>query len=193
MVRLFLCLLFLTDLLNVRTFQFGNAIVGFCPLHCVLDHVLYILIMIDGEGLMTGLEVEDLAVFAVEGHTGAEHLAALIPGDEHNIIGIGNAERLTVGLVMGQLKITAQTLCDRMRRLYDPDTLHIAVLAPVQVAGGTHQEAERLGMMTGMQEDNTHTLLHRISYTECNLIGNLMVRSMTPYAMLVSSWISAME
>lgn len=104
---------------------------------------------------MAGLEVEDLPRPAVPAAAGAEQLAAAEPAAEDDFIRIGNIEMLAVHLFLFQLKPSGDTFGDGMAGIHAPHPLKIAV-PPAQGAGGTHQEAERLGIMAGVEHDEAH-------------------------------------
>ena len=74
------------------------AVGRLCPKDRVFDNRLYLFLMEGREGLVAGLEIEYPAVSAVEASARAENLTALIGGNKHGFIRLGNVKRLTVGL-----------------------------------------------------------------------------------------------
>ena len=113
-------------------------------MHRIAYYALNVLVIVDGEGLVTGLEVEYLSVAAIPEATRTEYLTAGIVTDEKKLVGCGNGERLTVGFLMGKGEVTVDILGDGMTGLDNPERFRISRLAPGKVTGGTHKSAERL-------------------------------------------------
>lgn len=137
-------------------------------------------VAVDGQGLVTGPEVEDLAVAALEGATGTENLAALEPRDEDQFVGIGDAEGLAVHLGVRQLKILANAFGDRVTGVDVPQAFFLALLAPFQAAGGAEQATQNLRVVTGMQHDQPHALLDALLHAVHDRILDGLMRHVPP-------------
>ena len=111
------------DSCYLRAEKLGIAADGVCPTNRIANNGLNVFVIEYGEGFVAGLEIEDPAVAAVEGATGAEHLAALIPAHENNLVGLGNTERLGIGLNTVKLEISADALSDRVGGVNGPNAL----------------------------------------------------------------------
>ena len=146
----------------------------------IANHVLYVFVVVGGEGLVAGLEIEDLAVAALKETSGAEDLASGECADHEDLGIIRDAEGLTVGLFVGKGEIAVDPLYDRMRGIGDPKDLGVARFAPAEIAGSAHKRFEGLGVVSGVEEDRSHAGVHRIANEAYNLIGNLLVCHMTP-------------
>ena len=160
--------------------QLFHAAVGSGPAHGVLYDGLHVGVVIDGEGLVAGLEVEDLARASAVAQPASEHLAALETADEHGHVRLRHVERLGIGLLMLGEDVLLEAPGDGMGGLGDPHALEVPVLAPGQVAAGAHQQPEGLGMMAGMQEDRAHALKHRRLHPLGDLVGHPVVGHVAP-------------
>ena len=129
---------------------------------------------------MTGLEVEDLAVFPAVGTAGTEHFAALEGADEDDFVRLGNGEGFAVGFFVIQVDEAADALGDGMAGLDVPDQLVITVFPPGQVAAGAHQAAEGLGMVAGVEENGTHAVQNGPLYPLCHFVGDQIMLHMAP-------------
>ena len=137
------------------------------PVHGVAQHLLDAGMVVGRIGLVAGAEIEDAAGAALVGQAGAEHLAALEPGDEHRLQRLGHGERLAVHLLVLELENGRRARAAiGWLRLIDPEPLALARLAPFQGAGRAHQPLEDLREMAGMQDDQAHAfpdpLLHAL-------------------------------
>ena len=56
--------------------------------------------MVNGEGLMAGLEIENMPFAPGVGAAAAEHFAALEPADEHQLVRLGDLKVLAVGFLV---------------------------------------------------------------------------------------------
>lgn len=99
----------------------------------VADDLKNFRLIIDGEFLMAGLEVEDTSVATEEAAAGAEHIAALVIADEDQLVGFGNVEGLAVGFYMVDLDEAANALRNGMRRIADPYQLALGILRQVRL------------------------------------------------------------
>ena len=68
----------------------GFAVDRARPFGGVDQHLLHVGLMVDREGFVAGLEVEDTAVAALEAATAAENFAAGEPADENEFVGFGD-------------------------------------------------------------------------------------------------------
>ena len=75
-------------------------------------------------------KIENLAVAALPAATGTEHLAAFISADKHKLIRLRNHKRLAVHFFVFHYKVAVNALRNRMRRVYHPNKLLVAVTAP---------------------------------------------------------------
>ncbi len=107
----------------------GAVAVGGGPADAVADHALYLRVVIDGVGLVPRLEVEDLAVAAAPDGARSEHLAALKPADEQQLIGLGDPEGLAIGLLVRELNESIHALGDGVRGVDRPHAAQIAAVA----------------------------------------------------------------
>ena len=158
----------------------GRHVQGRGPAHGVGDDGLDLLLVVDGEGLVAGLEVED-APAAHEAAAGAEHLSAGMPGDEDQVVRLGDEELLAVRLVVRHLEVVADALGDGMARARHPEALHVPVLAPAEhVRARAEQAGEGLGGVRGVQGDEAHAVVDALADLGYHLVGNLLVRHVSP-------------
>ena len=122
---------------------------GVGPADCVLEDLTDLGNVVGALGLVTGLEVEDLAEAAGPGAAGAEDFAACEPADEDQIIGLGNVEVLAVHLFLGQFEGSGDALGDGMGGAGAPYARTVA-LAPLQTAGAAQDVLHGLGGMCGV-------------------------------------------
>ena len=167
-------------LLYVGRVELFHAAVGVGPVHGVFDDRLHVGVVIDGEGLVAGLEVEDLARAPAVAQPASEHLAALEAADEHGHVRLRHVERLGVSLLMLGEDVLLEAPGDGMGGLGDPHALEVPVLAPGQVAAGAHQQPEGLGMMAGVEEDRSHALEHRRLHPLGDLVGHPVMGHVAP-------------
>ena len=166
--------------LYVRTFERVYAANGSSPMDRIADDLKNFRLIIDREFFMAGLEVENPSVAAEEAAAGAEHFAALIIANEDQLIGFGNVEGLAVGFHVVDLDEATDALSDGMGRVADPYQFTLGILPPGQIAGSTHQAAERFGMMTGMKEDRTHALQHGLLHPIHHFVRHFFMRHVAP-------------
>src|SRR5687768_9921603 len=94
---------------GVDAFGFeGDAAGG--PVRGVADDAEDRRVVVGGMRLVAGAEVDDAAVTAPPRAEGAEHLAALEPGDHERLVGGGDVEPLAVHLLVGQLDALADAV-----------------------------------------------------------------------------------
>ena len=86
----------------------------------VADDRLYLRNVVGGEGLVAGLEVEDLAVAAIKETARTEHLATRVRADEEHLVGGRDGEGLAVGLLGGQSDDAVNAARDGVRGLDHP-------------------------------------------------------------------------
>ena len=91
---------------------------------------------------MPGLEVENLAVAALERHAAAEDVPPFEPADEDEFPVFGNVETLSIHLLVLQLEILPDSLCDRVERGDVPEPLLLARLAPLERGAAAGYGAE---------------------------------------------------
>ena len=165
---------------NLRTNKSILAKDGFCPTDGVADDKLNRFVMEDREGFVTRLEIEYSSVAAVEGTACAEYLAAFVPAHKYYLVGLGDAKRLCIGFNAVKLEISADALRYRVCGVYRPNALKIAVLAPREVASGSHKRLKDLRMVRRMEADDAHTLQNRFLNAVDYLVGHAVVAHMSP-------------
>ena len=172
--------LFLFYLCDVRANECLITAIGRCPINGVANDRLNVGNMICRICLVTGLEIENFSISATECRAAAERLAALVPADEYQMLGLGDTERLGVHLLVRNFNISAESAADRVRRIADPQTFEITVFTPADIAGCTHEQLERLGMVSRMERDEAHSLEDVVANACGNLIGDEVMRHVSP-------------
>ena len=157
-----------------------TAVNRLCPVNRISDHTNDIRMIVDREGFVPGLEIENASVSTAPATAGAENFTAIIVADENQFFRIRDAEGLAIGFYMLQMNKAVNSLSNGMCRIADPDQLPVAVLAPRKIARGTHQQLERLAVMCGMQKDCAHTTMNSPLYKNRHLVRNEVVRNMSP-------------
>ena len=150
------------------------------PRDAVRDHLADVLVVVHREVLVAGREVEDLPVSAAERAAGPEHLAAGEGRHEDQFVRHRDVEELAVHLLLLDLDRVRHALRDRVRRVHRPDQLAVALTAPAQRARRTHQLAEDLRPVTGVQDDEAHPRQHVLVHALDHLVLDLAVRGVTP-------------
>src|SRR5699024_10878761 len=105
-----------------------------CSAHTILYHLLDIFIIVGRMCFMPRAEIENLTVAALDSTGTSEHLSALKPAEHDQFIRDRNIKMLPVHLLFRQLKVLAQTGCNRMRRVHNPEPLPLICFTPLQVA-----------------------------------------------------------
>ena len=149
-------------------------------MHGVAQDLADIGMVIDRIGLVAGPEIEDAAGAALVGEAGAEHLAALEPGDEHRLQRLRHGERLAIHFGVGDLDAFAEPCGDAVAAVDHPDALALARLAPFQRAGRAHQLAEDLREMPGVQDDQPHAFPDPLLHALDDGVLDLAVRGVAP-------------
>ena len=109
----------------------------------VLQDTADVGVMVGGHGLVAGLEVEHLTCAPLPYTAGAEHVARLVPGHKHQLIGIGDLEGLCVDLLAIDVEVGGNPCGDGMGGVDVPDSFSVAV-TPSEVPGCAHQRSENL-------------------------------------------------
>src|SRR3954471_21273869 len=130
--------------------------------------------------LVTRPEIEDPAAAAFVAAAAPEHLPAREPADQHEAVRSRDVEMLAVHLLGVEREAFSESLRDRMRRVDDPHPLVVAALAPVQVAGRSHEPLEDLRMMRRVQDDETHTVEDAAMDALDDRVVHLAMRGMAP-------------
>ncbi len=78
----------------------GGLILGRRPFYRIEDYLLDFRLMVDGENLVAGTEVKDLALAPMIAAPAAEYFAAFKPTDEHQLVGLRDIEMLALHLFM---------------------------------------------------------------------------------------------
>ncbi|MPM86493.1 hypothetical protein SDC9_133582 [bioreactor metagenome] len=136
--------------------------------------------MINREGFVAGLEVEHLAVTALEGEPAAEYFTAFKPGEENNFGFRRHIEPLAVHLLVRKLEIFADALRDRMRGGNIPKSFFFGDFAPFERAAATGDRLEDFGKMTGMEHDQAHAFLNALQYFGDDFIADFAMGTMPP-------------
>ena len=137
--------------------------------------------MVDREGLVAGLEVEDVALAAGEGAAAAEDLAALEPADENLLVRLGDVEVLAVGLLMLDDDVAVQTLQDGVAGVHCPEDLLLPRFPPSEVdRGGAADLVEDLGGVAGMEDDEPHAVHNAAVHPLDNLVGDEVMGAVPP-------------
>ena len=105
----------------------------------------------------------------------------LKPAHEHQLIRLRNCEGLAVHfLAVCQINVLADAGSDGMRRVDIPKNF-VLVVTPQQIAGGTDDCLEDLGVVTGVQCDEAHALaVYALSDFLDQFIRHLAVCNVTP-------------
>src|SRR5664279_4086279 len=133
-----------------------RAVCRRCPIDGVGEHLANFLLMVDRVGFVTGTAVEDFALPAIVAAAAAEDVAAFEPTDEDERVWLWDAERLAIHFGVRDFKVIAQAFGNRVSGIDDPDALTFVCLAPLEVAGRTHQAFEDFREVTGMEDDQAH-------------------------------------
>ena len=80
--------------------NFKVRLCGISPVNCVCDDSSYVGIIEGSAGFVTGLEIENSSKLTGEAAARTEDLAALVGGDENNLVGVGDAEGLAIGFLV---------------------------------------------------------------------------------------------
>src|SRR6266542_4486686 len=159
------------------------ALSGQCwcgPACGVSNDTLHIGMVIRWQRLMAGTKIEDLARAACVAATTSEDLATCKPAHKDQCLRGRNIEVLTIHLFVLDLDIFTKTLHNRMTRRYNPETLTIATLAPLQSTGRPHQASEDLCIVTRVEHNEPHSIQHTLLHTRDNLITHLLMSLMPP-------------
>lgn len=97
-----------------------------CPADSVFDNLDNGFIVVAADGLMAGVEIEDLTETAFECDTAAEYVATLEPADEYYLIRSGNVEVLTVHFLFIQLEVKRNTFGDGVTGVNGPNVNGLA-------------------------------------------------------------------
>src|SRR5437667_3624302 len=154
--------------------------VGRGPAHRISQDNLNVWIEKDRIHFVSGGEIENFAVTAFPGATGAKNIAAFKPRNENNFIRRRNGEWFAVHLAVFDFEITIDAACDGMRGIANPNAFFLSGFAPGERATGAHEALENFRVMRRMQRDKTHTLPDAFDRTIYNRIGNLTVRNVSP-------------
>ncbi len=143
------------DVVGAMVFVFVTGGDGSCPVNGVGDDALNVGVVEGGAGLVTGLEIEDLARVAEVGHTCAEDVAVLIPRAEDELVRLGNEEGLGVKLLGFDEELVGNACGDGMGREQIPHNLSL-VASPSEVTHCTDDGTEGLGVVRGVERDEAH-------------------------------------
>ena len=131
-------------------------------------------------GLVARPEVDDPAATAPVRAAAAEHLAALEPAHEDQLVRGRDVEVLAVHLLLRQDEGLAEALGDRMRRVHDPQALAAAVLPPLEVAGRAHQPLEDPREVARVQDDQAHPVEDPGVDPVDDVVAHLVMRDVAP-------------
>ena len=152
---------------------------GVEPVCGISDYSLNVLVVEAAAGLVTGLEVEYLTSSAVEGTAGTEDVTVYVPGGEDKLIGLRNAEGLSVHL-LEKLKASRNSLCDGVLRKNIPDDL-LLIVTPIEITRGAYYCFEGLTVVTGVNCHESHAMaVYSFSDLLNDVVSYLSVSHMTP-------------
>ncbi len=137
-------------------------------------------LVIGGEGLVAGTEVDDFAFAAGPGAAGAEDVSAFEPGDHDEFIGGGDVEMFAVHFFVGDVEMFGEAVGDFVGGVEDPETFKLAGFAPFEAALGAHEFAERVGIVGGVEDDEAHAFEDAVVDFFDNVIGDFVVGSVAP-------------
>lgn len=100
-----------------------------CPLDSVVDDIEHDRFVVDRIRFVAGSEIKDSPVAALVAATGSEHLAALEPGDEHELVRFRHFERLAVHFGFGNDERIVESCCNRVSWIDSPHALALPRLA----------------------------------------------------------------
>ena len=83
-------------------------------MNCIPDYPLHVRIVKGLAGLVSGLEIKDLARAAKEAATASEDVSVLKPRAKHESIGLRNKEGLTIQLLFVKAKALGNAFCNGM-------------------------------------------------------------------------------
>ena len=138
------------------------------------------LVVVDGIVLITGGEEEDAAVAALVGHAGAEDLAAREGGEEHQLVGCRDVEELAVHLLLRNHERLRHALRDGVCGVDGPHEFTVLFRAPPQCARCTHELAEDLRPMAGVQHEQAHACENVPVHALDDLVGDFPVGGVAP-------------
>src|SRR5215217_5713164 len=150
------------------------------PLHRVGQNPLDIGVPVHRVLLITGREVEDLALAAPPATARPEDLASAEAGDEDQFIGAGDVEVLAVHLLLADHDRLRHSPGYGMGRRHRPNEFNLSGIAPCQRAGGAHQPDEDLGEVRGVQDQQAHAAENALMHPIDHLIINLSVGGVAP-------------
>ena len=157
------------------------GIFGGCPDSGILQNLADGGIVIGGECLVSGTEIEDLTSAAAIAYATAEDLSACEPAYENGFVGLGNNEMLAIGLFGRKNDLISDSLGNGMTGVAIPKDLLVVALAPFEVVGiCSHQLAEDLRCMSRVKNNKTHTLHNSAVDLVNDLVGNFFVSAMSP-------------
>ena len=129
---------------------------------------------------MTGTEEEHFTSTSLP-HTARTHyFTALEPRDEHQFVGIGNIEGLTVHFFVVDYKTIANAFCNWVTKVGYPQSFSFADFSPRKVTGSSEKTFEGFCVVPRVHCDIAHTTVYAESNLFCNAIQNLIVIDMTP-------------
>ena len=128
------------------------------PVDRVIDDALHHGLVIGRIGFVARPKIENLAVPAFEGATAAKRFAPLEPRENYDFVGIWNRKWFAVHFFLLQLEIFINALRDGVAGITNPETFLLTGFPPGQAARGSQQAFEDLGVVPGMQHDQSHAL-----------------------------------
>ena len=104
-------------------------------MNSILYNLKNILVVIVRICFMSVLEIEDFSCAAMICHAAAEYVAALIPTDEHCLVGFGDNKRFAVHFLMLNKEVVRNVFAYRVIGIYCPYTALFAYFSPLKIAG----------------------------------------------------------
>ena len=95
-----------------------SVLIGSCPIDCIPDNGLYVLVSVGGIGFVTGLEVEHLPSASEISAAGTENPAGFVAGNIDQFIRLGNIVELDEPFFHRERKFFRNALGDRMAGTY---------------------------------------------------------------------------
>ena len=149
------------------------------PVHCVCKNLLNLWHMVNRIRFMSRLEVKNPPQAALKCTAAAKDLAACKPACKYYIIRLWNIKVFAVHLLNGNVKLRRNSLCDRMGRRSDKETLAVPMF-PAQSHTRSHQKAHHLGKMCRVERDQPHSLKYMLLYALCHLVRKRFMCHMPP-------------
>lgn len=158
----------------------GSATLGGGPADPVGNDPLDLRMMVNGVTFVARAEIKDATAAATPGASAPEHLAALEPGDEYQIVWSRDAEGFAVHFALLQFDVVIDAVGDGVSGIHHPDAFPFPGLAPAQGATGAEDAFEEFGPMTAVEDDESHAFEHAGVDAGDDVVSYLVMGGMPP-------------